>query len=127
MAREFARTDRIADAIKRSLAGFIQHEIRDPRVGMVNINSVDVTRDLAFAKVYVSFVGRDEADEQECDESVKVLNGAAGFLRSLLAKEMNIRTTPKLTFFYDKTALTGQRLSGLIDRAISQDNSQSDS
>jgi ribosome-binding factor A len=60
MPRDFSRTDRIADAIKRQLALLIQHEINDPRLVMVNINDVTVTRDLAIAKVYVTFVGHDE-------------------------------------------------------------------
>jgi len=124
MAREFARTDRIADAIKRLLATFIQQEIRDPRVGMVNINDVDVTRDLAIAKVYVTFIGKDHDDL--CEESTMVLNKASGFLRSLLAKEMDLRTTPKLIFVYDKTAIKGQALSSLIDRAVSEDESRHD-
>ena len=124
MAREFARTDRIADAIKRLLATLIQQEIRDPRVGMVNINDVDVTRDLSIAKVFVSYIGKDHDDL--CEESTHVLNKASGFLRSLLAKEMNIRTTPKLIFVYDKTAIKGQALSSLIDRAVSEDESRHD-
>lgn len=124
MAREFARTDRISDAIKRLLATLIQQEIRDPRVGMVNINDVDVTRDLAIAKVYVTFIGKEHDDL--CEESTHVLNKASGFLRSLLAKEMDIRTTPKLIFVYDKTAIKGQVLSSLIDRAVSEDESRHD-
>ena len=63
MPREFTRSDRVSDAIQRILAQVIPSEIRDPRIGLVNINEVTVTRDMAYAKVYVTFVGVD--DEQE--------------------------------------------------------------
>ncbi len=121
MAREFQRSERVADAIQRSLANLIRMEIRDPRIGMVNINSVTVTRDLAYAKVYVTFVGVDE--NKEGDEAADVLNNAASFLRTLLAKDVKMRVTPKLQFFYDKTSIQGQALSQLIDQAIESDKS----
>lgn len=125
MSKEFSRTDRIADAIKRLLASLIQQEINDPRVGMVNINDVVVTRDLAIAKVYITVVGRD--DDPQCEQTVSVLNNAAGYLRTLLAKRLSLRTTPKLQFFYDKTPIRGQALSSLIDRALVEDQSRHDS
>ncbi len=122
MAREFTRADRVADAVKRILATLIQQEINDPRVGMVNINDVVVSRDLAIAKAYITFIGRD--DDTQCAEGTVVLNKASGYLRSLLAKKLSLRTTPKLQFFYDKTPIRGQALSSLIDRALSEDKSR---
>lgn len=119
MAREFKRSDRVGDAIQRNVAQLIQQEIRDPRIGMVNINDVVVTRDLAYAKVYVTFVGS-ESDEESI-EAAKLLNKASGFLRAQLSKEMNMRSTPRLTFYYDKTAVHGQALSHLIDKAVASD------
>ena len=119
MAKEFSRTDRLADAIQRMLAQLIQQEVRDPRVGLVNINDVQVTRDLAHAKVYVTFVGCDT--EEESRQAAVVLNGASGFLRTQLAKQLDIRTTPRLNFIYDATSVRGQALSNLIDRAVAQD------
>ena len=120
MPREFTRSDRVSDAIQRLLAQVIPAEIRDPRVGMVNINDVTVTRDMAFAKVYVTFVGRD--DEKESIAAAAVLNKASGFLRTFLAKELSMRTVPKLQFIYDKTSVKGQHLSTLIDRALKEDS-----
>lgn len=122
MAKEFTRADRVADAVKRILATLIQQEINDPRVGMVNINEVVVSRDLAIAKAYITFIGRD--DDTQCAEGTIVLNKASGYLRSLLAKKLSLRTTPKLQFFYDKTPIRGQALSSLIDRALSEDKSR---
>ena len=120
MPREFTRSDRVSDAIQRLLAQVIPAEIRDPRIGLVNINEVTVTRDMAFAKVYVTFVGRD--DERESLEAASVLNKASGFLRTFLAKELSMRTVPKLQFIYDKTSIKGQALSSLIDRALKEDS-----
>ncbi|WP_045857850.1 30S ribosome-binding factor RbfA [Teredinibacter purpureus] len=120
MPREFKRSDRVADALQRSLANFIRTEIRDPRVGMVNVNSVSVNRDMANAKVYVTVVGA-ETDE-EAEASVAILNKASGYLRNLIAKDLMLRMTPKLQFFYDFTAVHGQQLSSLIDQAVAEDN-----
>jgi ribosome-binding factor A len=120
MPREFTRSDRVSDAIQRLVAQVIAQEIRDPRIGMVNINAVTVTRDMAFAKVYVTFVGVD--DEKASLEAAAVLNKASGFLRTFVAKELSMRTVPKLQFIYDKTSIRGQQLSSLIDKAIAQDS-----
>lgn len=119
MAKEYSRSDRVADAVQRSLARLIPAEIRDPRLGMVNINSVQVARDLTLAKVYVTFVG--ENDPRACHESVAILNSAANFLRTLVGKELTTRSTPRLQFYYDESAVRGQVLSNLIDRAVAAD------
>jgi ribosome-binding factor A len=120
MPREFTRSDRVSDAIQRLLAQVIPQEIRDPRVGLVNINAVTVTRDMAYAKVYITFVG--VHDEKASLEAASILNKASGFLRSFVAKELVMRTVPKLQFIYDKTSIRGQELSSLIDKALAQDS-----
>ncbi|AQQ66893.1 30S ribosome-binding factor RbfA [Microbulbifer agarilyticus] len=124
MAKEFHRADRVADAMRRELARLIQHEVRDPRVGMVNVNDVEVSRDLTTAKVFVTLVGED--DRSKIDISMDALNKAAGFLRSQLAKEIQIRTIPRLQFRYDETSVRGQHLSALIDKAVKSDQKKSD-
>ncbi|MBL4568807.1 MAG: 30S ribosome-binding factor RbfA, partial [Flavobacteriaceae bacterium] len=101
MPREFKRSDRVADAVQRELADLIRSEIRDPRLAMINVTGVDVTRDLAEAKVFVNFI--EQLDDKEHDERTAVLNKAAGFIRSQLMRRMRLRATPKLTFFYDAT------------------------
>ena len=120
MAKEYSRADRVADAVQRFLAQAIRDEIRDPRLGMVNINAVEVSRDLAQAKVFVTFVGLD--DKAQCQESVDILNNAANFLRSLLGKELTMRSAPKLRFEYDVSSQRGQALNSLINKAISADD-----
>lgn len=121
MAREFHRADRVADAMRRELAQLIQQEVRDPRLGMVNVNDVEVSRDLTVAKVFVTFVGED--DRTKINTSMEVLNKAAGFLRTQLARAIQIRTIPRLQFRYDETSVRGQELSALIDKAVKADRS----
>lgn len=122
MPREFTRSDRVSDAIQRLLGTMIPQEIRDPRIGMVNVNDVTVTRDMSYAKVYVTFVGS-ESDEEGA-QGAALLNGASGFLRSLVAKELSMRSVPKLQFIYDKTSIRGQQLSSLIERAVADDRAR---
>ncbi|MDE1463260.1 30S ribosome-binding factor RbfA [Spartinivicinus poritis] len=120
MAREYSRTQRVSDQIQRELASLIQLEIKDPRLGMVTVSAVEVTKDLAYAKVYVTFLAID--DQQPVDEKLAVLNHAAGFLRSMLAKSIKLRTIPQLSFYYDDSISRGRYLSSLIDKAMAADS-----
>jgi len=117
--REFTRAERVADALQRELAVLIREEMGDPRVNFINITGVDVSRDLAAAKVHVNYV--DEREAKERNAGVKVLNGASGFLRTKLAKRMQLRIVPSLKFIYDDTGRRGQELSALIDSALAAD------
>lgn len=134
MAEVSPRIQRVADQIQRELAMLIQLEISDPRIGMVSVTAVDLSRDMAHANVYVTvmnsgvkdaekgaLVKQDALDRLEIDENLKALNKAAGFLRTLLAKRLRLRTTPKLQFHYDGSVMRGQQLSSLIDDAIAAD------
>ena len=117
MPREFTRAERVSDAVQQELAVLIRDEARDPRVGMVSVTDVDVSRDLAYAKIHVTFVG--DHSQKEIDEAMAALNGASGYLRKLLAGSIKLRITPKLTFLFDESGRRGQHLSALIDYAIS--------
>lgn len=117
--REYSRTQRVADFLKRELAELIQHEMRDPRVGMVNVNDVEVSKDLSHARVFVTFVGKES--DAECEQACEILNHAAGFLRSAVAANNQMRTTPRLQFRYDSSVRYGQSLSSLIDKAVAED------
>ena len=119
MAKEYSRTQRVADQIQKELAQLIQLEMKDPRLGMVTVSAVEVSRDMSFADIYVSFLGVD--DQQKIDQSLKVLSQATGFLRSQLARAIKLRFTPQLRFFYDNSLRRGAYLSSLIDEAIAQD------
>ncbi|WP_461536093.1 30S ribosome-binding factor RbfA [Spongorhabdus nitratireducens] len=116
MAKEFTRSRRVSDQIQRELAGIIQLEMKDPRLGMVTVSGVDVTRDMSYAKVFVTFLGLDT--QKEIDQALEILNEASGFLRSLLAKGIRMRATPQLRFQYDASLRRGRELSSLIDRAM---------
>ncbi|MFT5887535.1 MAG: ribosome-binding factor A [Zhongshania sp.] len=120
--KEFSRTARIADFLKRELGSFIQKELRDPRLGMVSVIDAEVSRDMSHAKIYVTVMGKDSAEEAK--ESLAVLNKAAGFLRSQVAKINNARTTPQLRFYYDSSVNRGQHLSKLIQDAVDSDRSR---
>jgi ribosome-binding factor A len=120
--KEFSRTARIADFLKRELGSFIQKELRDPRLGMVSVIDAQVSRDLSHAKIYVTVMGKDTAEEAK--ESLAVLNKAAGFLRSQVAKVNNARTTPQLRFYYDASVNRGQHISKLIQDAVEADRSR---
>ncbi|GAA4347443.1 30S ribosome-binding factor RbfA [Kangiella taiwanensis] len=114
-----ARANRVADQIQRELALVFQREMKDPRLGIATVSAVEVSSDLQNAKVFVTFLGKDE--QEQIDEALEVVRGAAGFLRSQLAKEMRMRSVPALRFFYDKSIQEGQRMSSLIDKALSED------
>jgi ribosome-binding factor A len=119
MPREFTRAERVSDAIQQELAVLIRENVRDPRVGMVSITEVEVSRDLAYAKAHISFVG--DRSQDEINEGMAALNGASGYLRKLLAASIKLRITPKLNFFFDESGRRGQHLSALIELAVAQD------
>ena len=122
MPKDFSRSERVGDAIQKELATIINNNIRDPRIGMVNVNAVDVTSDLSIAKVFVTFVAVD--NEEQIQLQIKTLNKAASFLRTKIAASISLRNTPKLFFIYDQSVSYGQHLSSLIDHAIQQDQSK---
>lgn len=119
MGREYARTQRVADHLQRELANVIQREVRDPRLGMVSITGVEVSRDLGHAKVFYTVLGVDSSDE--ATESTVVLNNAAGFLRSELARDSAMRSVPQLRFHFDSSVGRGRRMEDLIQRAARAD------
>ena len=119
MAKEYSRTQRVADQLQHELAQLIQLEIKDPRLGMVTVSAVEVSRDLAFANVFVSFLGVDE--QERIDESLEVLKKASGFLRSQLARSMKLRFTPQLRFQFDNSLRRGAYLSSLIEEAVGKE------
>jgi len=101
MAKEYSRTQRVADHLQRELAGLIQHAVRDPRLGMVSITGVDVSRDLGHAKVFYTLMEADSGAEAE--QATEVLNNAAGFLRSELSRDSSMRSVPRLRFYFDNS------------------------
>ncbi|MCI0505244.1 MAG: 30S ribosome-binding factor RbfA [Gammaproteobacteria bacterium] len=117
MAREFNRSDRVADQIQRELAALIQFEVKDPRIGMVTITGVEVSREFEYAKVYFTVLG----DNAVREATVKGLTHAAGFLRRELAHRLKLRITPELQFVYDQSIDNAIRISELISTAVASD------
>ncbi|UQY44620.1 30S ribosome-binding factor RbfA [Erwinia sp. PK3-005] len=120
MAKEFGRPQRVAQELQKEIAMIIQREIKDPRVGMmVTVSGVDVSRDLAYAKVFVTFLNDDDADSIK--GGIKALQDASGYIRSLLGKAMRLRIVPELTFFYDNSLVEGMRMSNLVTNVVKKD------
>jgi ribosome-binding factor A len=107
------RAFKVADQIQRDLTELIARELKDPRVGMVTLNAVEVTPDYAHAKVYFSLLTGDP------EEAAQGLNAAAGFLRSGLFKRLHIHTVPTLHFLFDRTTERAADMNALIAKAVS--------
>jgi ribosome-binding factor A len=111
MAREFGRSERVSSQIQKELALVLQRGIKDPRLGFVTVNEVNVSRDLAVAKVYVTVLN---ADQQQIQENIEILNEAAPYLRREVATRMKMRHMPELRFYYDDSIDTGMRVEALL-------------
>jgi len=92
------RARRVGEQIRRELAELIRDELRDPRLALISMTSVEVSRDLAYARIYVTLMG----DPAERKERVAELNRAAPLLRRELGRRMRLRVIPKLEFRYDE-------------------------
>ena len=116
MPKEYARSERLASQIQRELAGLIQSGLKDPRLSTPSILEVQVSKDLAHARVYFSVL--DPGDAADC---LTALNGASGYLQREIGKVLKSRVTPKLSFIYDDTDIRGRQMSDLIDSALASD------
>ncbi|SFR58269.1 ribosome-binding factor A [Marinobacter daqiaonensis] len=123
MPREFSRLDRIGDQIQRELSQLIMREIKDPRLGMVTINAVRVSKDLGYADIYVSMLSTEELSEDspEVQESLKVLRNASGFLRGQLGRAMKLRVIPQLRFHFDTLQGQSRHIDSLINKAVGKE------
>lgn len=119
------RTQRLADQIQRELAGLIRLELKDPRLGMVTISGVKVSPDMGYADVYVTVLG--QSLDEKPDESLAVLNSAAGFLRGELGRSIRTRVTPRLRFHFDEVTARGNRMAALINQAVQEDQQRASS
>lgn len=117
MSQEYSRSQRLAEQVHRELAELIRRELKDPRIGMVTIGEVEVSADLAHAKIFYTVLG----NENEQTETQKALSHASGFLRHLLGKSLHTRVTPELHFIYDDTPQRGDYLDDLIAKARAKD------
>ncbi|MDO5288973.1 MAG: 30S ribosome-binding factor RbfA [Pseudomonadota bacterium] len=111
---------RVADQIQRDLSELIARELKDPRVGLVTLNAVEVSPDYAHAKVYFSLLTGDAQETQDA------LNHAAGHLRNGLFKRLHIHTVPTLHFIFDRTTERAADMNALIAKAVASKSKDSD-
>ena len=105
------RTERVAHLIQREIGDVILKELTDVRIGFVTISRVEVTTDLAYAKVYVSVMGSDK----EKRDSLAGLSHSAPYLRTHLSKVLKMRTVPRLQFVEDKNLDHGFRINEILN------------
>lgn len=111
MAKAFSRSNRVAEQMRREIADLLMFEVKDPRVKMVTVTEVEVTGDMAHAKIFYSAKANTEALQKGLEKS-------AGYLRSQIAKRMLLRTVPQLHFVYDASIDNGMKMAQLIDEAL---------
>ena len=119
MPDEFARSERVAQAVNRQLALILRNEVNDPRLQALTITEVDVTKDLRQAKIYVTSLNDDQVD---IDGVMGALDRANGFIRRALAAVIDLRHCPSLIFVYDNSISHGAYMSDLIDQALNKNN-----
>ncbi len=116
MPREFNRSQRMAEQIRRELAEIVRDELKDPRMGLCSFTAVKLSRDLSNAIVYCTVL-----DKALCDDTIETLNHAAGFIRTQIASRIRARTVPVLKFVNDDSAERGEAMDELIKKAIKLD------
>jgi len=112
-----ANLAQIESHLYREISLIIQQEFSDPKLGFVTVSEVKVSSDLRHAKVYVSFLGKQERNEA----GLKVLNKAKGYVRSLVAKRVKLHTVPQLSFVLDDSLKKAQKIDELVAK-ISAEN-----
>ncbi len=117
MSSQNGRTQRVAEQIKRELGMLVQRELRDPRLGWVNITAVRVTADLSHANVFFTVIG----ENTDVEASLQTLQRSAGFLRSKISKILKARTTPQLHFQHDESVERGSYMESLLDSLAEED------
>jgi len=118
----FQRSERVAEEMKREIAKILHDELKDPRLGrFVTITKVEVTRDLRYAKVFVSVYG----DDQQKKQSIEALNNASGFVRREIGRRIKLRYTPEILFSLDDSIEHGARISQLLNK-VKQEGSRQD-
>lgn len=126
MRKNSIKNTRINGEVLKELSNIIRGEIKDPRINsMTSVVAVDVAPDLKSCKAYISVLG----DEQSQKDTIKGLKSAEGFIRTRLAKSINLRNTPEITFVLDQSIEYGVNMSRLIDEVnanIKEDDEEID-
>ena len=123
MRKNRVKNIRINSEVRKELGELIRNEIKDPRVSaLTSVTEVEVAPDLKTAKVYISVLG----DEEKQKSTLEGLKSAMPFLRSKLAKIINLRNTPELRFLLDTSIEYGAKMSELIDKVKAAENAEED-
>jgi ribosome-binding factor A len=112
------RRERVQEALREEISDILRKELKDPRVGFVSVTSVQLSHDLSVAKVHMSILG----DEKEQEQAMRVLSGAAGFVRSEVAKRISLRHAPEIVFKIDTSIEHSLRIAKLLNE-LSRDAS----
>lgn len=108
------RGGRINEEVKKEISNLICNDIKDPRLtAMISVTAVKVTKDLRYAKVYVSIFTN---TEEEKNENLEALRNAAGFVRKEIGHRINLRYTPQIIFELDDSIDYGMHIDSLIER-----------
>ena len=121
MPREFSRSQRMAEQIRRELSEIVRDELKDPRMGLCSFTAVKLSRDLSHAIVFCSVL-----DDSHRDETIETLNRASGFIRSQIASRVRARSVPLLKFVNDDSVERGAAMDELIKEAIRSDRAHHD-
>lgn len=109
------RGGRINEEVKKEVSNLIQNEVKDPRLtAMISVTSVEVTRDLSYAKVYVSIFTN---NQEEKEENLKALKGASSFIRREVGRRVKLRAVPQIIFELDESIDYGMKIDQLIERS----------
>lgn len=117
MPREFSRSQRMAEQLRRELAEIVQDEIKDPRLGFISFTEVRMSRDLSHAVIYCSVL-----NSEQLTESIEILNSAVGFIRKSIGRRIRARIVPTLKFVADESIIRGAAMDELISEAIRSDH-----
>jgi ribosome-binding factor A len=117
MSKNEARLGRVNEELMKAISHIITYELKNPNVtGMISVTRVKVTPDLKYAKVYVSIL-----NPKSVEETMKGLKESAGFIRSQVAKTVNLRITPELVFEYDDSIEHGEKIDNILKQISIQD------
>ena len=112
------RAERVGESVREVIADMLLRDLKDPRIGMITLTTVELTDDLKHAKVYFSCVG----DESARQRSLEGLRSAAGFIRSQVTRRLKLRYAPEMSFHFDPTLEEAERLAGLLRDVVPQED-----
>ena len=115
---DIARTRRIGEQIQRTIGELLLRDMNDPRLNMVNITEVEVSRDLSYAKIYLTRID----DRYTIEETIKVIQNASGYIRREIGRRIKLRVVPQLKFLHDPSLDEGDRIDALLHSINSSDS-----